>query len=236
MRSPRSATTSCPPGSTSTPAPSVSRSCPRPADRPPYDLPSPPSSSLEVLRAQVPPAPPDRQAPPAAPRHPLPTAPAPASRYLEPVMPRTRKRRRETLRVPRSAALLPEYDRGTVPEGLVTRRVLRDMGLSPGDNDGPVAILRCRRCATRPNWSCRHPTRGFLLRVDLARPKRVPTLGQELALDRAMAARPPVLGSGQLDHLRGSMPATQHRREDGVSHWRSCLAASEQSQSSLAPM
>ncbi len=63
------------------------------------------------------------------------------------------------------------------------------MGLSPGDNDGPVAILRCRLCATRPNWSCRHPTRGFLLRVDLARPKRVPTLAQELALDRAIAAK-----------------------------------------------
>ncbi|MFJ7063712.1 RRQRL motif-containing zinc-binding protein [Streptomyces microflavus] len=63
------------------------------------------------------------------------------------------------------------------------------MGLSPGNNQGPVAILRCRLCATRPNWACRHPTRGFLLRVDLARPKRVPTLAHELALDRATAAR-----------------------------------------------
>ncbi|MFI1576221.1 hypothetical protein OG944_38980 (plasmid) [Streptomyces anulatus] len=33
------------------------------------------------------------------------------------------------------------------------------------------------------------PTRGFLFRVDLARPKRIPTLAQELALDRAVAAR-----------------------------------------------
>ncbi|SCK62636.1 MULTISPECIES: RRQRL motif-containing zinc-binding protein [unclassified Streptomyces] len=104
-------------------------------------------------------------------------------------MPRTRKNRREAVRVPRSTAPLPEYDRGTVPEDLATRRALREMGLSPGDNVGPVAILRCRLCATRPNWSCRHPTRGFLLRVDLARPKRVPTLAQELALDRAIAAR-----------------------------------------------
>ncbi|MFF9690536.1 RRQRL motif-containing zinc-binding protein, partial [Streptomyces sp. NPDC014623] len=106
-------------------------------------------------------------------------------------MPRPRKkgRRREIKKVPRSDATLPEFDRGAVPEGLVTRRTLRDMGLSPGDNEGPVAILRCRLCATRPQWSCRHPTRGFLLRVDLARPKRVPTLAQELALDRAMAAR-----------------------------------------------
>lgn len=104
-------------------------------------------------------------------------------------MPRTHKNRRETVRVPRSTAPLPEYDRGTVPEDLATRRALREMGLSPGDNVGPVAILRCRLCATRPNWSCRHPTRGFLLRVDLARPKRTPTLAQELALDRAIAAR-----------------------------------------------
>ncbi|WP_324608726.1 RRQRL motif-containing zinc-binding protein [Streptomyces sp. NRRL S-1824] len=63
------------------------------------------------------------------------------------------------------------------------------MGLSPGDNDGPVAILRCKWCAYRPQWSCIHPTRGFLLRVDLAKPKRTPTLAQERALDRAMAAR-----------------------------------------------
>ncbi|MFF8747215.1 RRQRL motif-containing zinc-binding protein [Streptomyces californicus] len=105
-------------------------------------------------------------------------------------MPRTRRKRpNKVARVPRSNALLPEYDRGAVPEGLVTRRALREMGLSPSGNEGPVAILRCRLCATRPNWSCRHPTRGFLLRVDLARPKRTPTLAQELALDRAIAAR-----------------------------------------------
>lgn len=102
---------------------------------------------------------------------------------------RTRRRRREVTRVLRSDAALPEFDRSTVPEGLVTRRQLREMQLSPGSNEGPVAILRCRLCATRPQWSCRHPTRGFLLRVDLAKPKRTPTLAQEWALDRAMAAR-----------------------------------------------
>ncbi|MGW4758483.1 RRQRL motif-containing zinc-binding protein [Streptomyces chartreusis] len=106
-------------------------------------------------------------------------------------MPRSRKkrRRREVTRVPRENATLPEYDRSTVPEGLVTRRQLREMCLSPGGNRGPVAILRCRLCATRPQWSCRHPTRGYLLRVDLAVQKRVPTLAQEWALDQAMAAR-----------------------------------------------
>ncbi|MGY1503645.1 RRQRL motif-containing zinc-binding protein (plasmid) [Streptomyces sp. QTS52] len=91
--------------------------------------------------------------------------------------------------MPRSDATLPEFDRSDLPEGLVTRRQLRDMGLSPGGNEGPFAILRCKLCATRPQWSCRHPTRGFLLRVDLAKPKRVPTLAQEWALDQAMAAR-----------------------------------------------
>ncbi|MGW1412119.1 RRQRL motif-containing zinc-binding protein [Streptomyces sp. NPDC002403] len=105
-------------------------------------------------------------------------------------MPRTRTTRRRTAaRVPRSTAALPEYDRGAVPAGLVTRRDLRARNLSPGHNRGPVAILRCKLCATRPDWSCRHPTRGFPLRIDLAVPKRVPTLAQEWALDRAMAAR-----------------------------------------------
>ncbi|MFD5413482.1 RRQRL motif-containing zinc-binding protein [Streptomyces nojiriensis] len=103
--------------------------------------------------------------------------------------PRKKRRRREVPRVPRGDATLPEYDRSTVPEGLVIRRQSRDMQLSPGGNEGPVAILRSRLCATRPQWSCRHPTRGYLLRVDLAVPKRVPTLAQEWALDRAMAAR-----------------------------------------------
>ncbi|MDT6988241.1 RRQRL motif-containing zinc-binding protein [Streptomyces lusitanus] len=104
-------------------------------------------------------------------------------------MARPRKRRRvEVRRVPRSDGHLPEYDRSAVPEGLATRRQLREMGLSPGGHD-PVAVLRCKLCATRPQWSCGHPTRGFLFRVDLARPKRTPTLAQEWALDRAMAAR-----------------------------------------------
>ncbi|MET9593148.1 RRQRL motif-containing zinc-binding protein [Streptomyces sp. NPDC006516] len=106
-------------------------------------------------------------------------------------MPRPRKsrRRREVIRIPRSEALLPEYDRSAVPEGLLTRRQLRDLSLSPGDNDGPVAVLHCKGCLYRPQWSCTHPTRGYLLRADLAKPKRTPRLAQEWALDRAMAAR-----------------------------------------------
>ncbi|CAL9673376.1 RRQRL motif-containing zinc-binding protein [Streptomyces sp. enrichment culture] len=71
--------------------------------------------------------------------------------------------------------------RGKAPtpkEGLATRRQLRAMGLSPGGHD-PVARLICRG-GNRWAW---------LYRVDLAVPKRTPTLAQELALDRAMAAR-----------------------------------------------
>ncbi|MFI8951460.1 hypothetical protein ACIGO6_33755 [Streptomyces sp. NPDC053750] len=54
-------------------------------------------------------------------------------------MPRPRKKcRREITKVPRSDAMLPEFDRRACPEGLVTRRQLREKGLSPGGH-GPVA-------------------------------------------------------------------------------------------------
>ncbi|MEU1789149.1 RRQRL motif-containing zinc-binding protein [Streptomyces sparsogenes] len=90
--------------------------------------------------------------------------------------------------MPRSTATLPEYDRSAVPEGLATRRQLRALNLSPGGH-GPVAVLRCKACSYRPDQACSHPTRAWLYSVELARPKRTPTLAQELALDRAMAAR-----------------------------------------------
>lgn len=98
------------------------------------------------------------------------------------------RRRREGPPPPRTDDTLPEYDRQAWPDGLLTRRQLRDHGLSPGGHD-PVAVLRCRLCRTRPNQACNHPTRAWLYRRDLARPKRTPTLAQEWALDRAMAAR-----------------------------------------------
>jgi hypothetical protein len=98
-----------------------------------------------------------------------------------------RKQRRQAVRVPRTGSGLPEYDRGAT-EGLATRRQLRALGLSPGGHD-PVGVLRCKRCAYRPGQACIHPTRAWLYRLDLAVPKRVPTLAQEWALDRAMAAR-----------------------------------------------
>ncbi|MFF8366810.1 RRQRL motif-containing zinc-binding protein [Rhodococcus erythropolis] len=51
----------------------------------------------------------------------------------------------------------------------------------------PVAILRCKACATRPNRACTRA--AYLYRVDLALPMRPMTLAKEAALDRAMAAR-----------------------------------------------
>ncbi|MFF0337910.1 RRQRL motif-containing zinc-binding protein [Streptomyces fimicarius] len=102
-------------------------------------------------------------------------------------MPRPRKKGcREIKRVPRSTATLEEFDRRACPEGLVTRR--HELGLSPGGH-GPVAVLRCKGCSYRPDHACIHPTRAWLYSVALARPKRTPTLAQEEALDRAMAAR-----------------------------------------------
>ncbi|MES5824868.1 RRQRL motif-containing zinc-binding protein [Streptomyces sp. RG80] len=68
---------------------------------------------------------------------------------------------------------------GPVPErGLVTRRQLRALGLSPGGQK-PLAGLTWRN-GLRKAW---------FYRIELAVPKRVPTLAQERALDRAMAAR-----------------------------------------------
>ncbi|MFE2584555.1 RRQRL motif-containing zinc-binding protein [Streptomyces sp. NPDC059378] len=69
--------------------------------------------------------------------------------------------------------------KGPVPSaGLATRRQLRALGLSPGGQE-PVARLICRG-GRRWVW---------LYEISFARPKRVPTLAQERALDRAMAAR-----------------------------------------------
>ncbi|MBQ0855730.1 hypothetical protein J8N05_47100 (plasmid) [Streptomyces sp. BH-SS-21] len=104
-------------------------------------------------------------------------------------MARTRTRvRRAIQRVPRSSAALEEFDRGACPGHLATRRQLRAREVSPGGH-GPVAVLRCARCRYTPQWSCSHPGRAWLYDLRLTRPKRIPTLAQEWALDRAMAAR-----------------------------------------------
>ncbi|MFJ8351497.1 RRQRL motif-containing zinc-binding protein [Streptomyces sp. NPDC094153] len=87
---------------------------------------------------------------------------------------------------PRALQGLPEYDWQTAPEDLATRRQLRAARLRPGGHD-PVAILRCRACATRPQRTCTRP--AYLYRIDLAQPVRPMTLEKEKALDAAMAAR-----------------------------------------------
>jgi hypothetical protein len=73
---------------------------------------------------------------------------------------------------------LPVFRWKQAGPGLATRRQLREMGLRPGGQE-PVARIECRRGR---RWA-------WLYRIDLALPKRVPTLAQEAALDRAMAAR-----------------------------------------------
>lgn len=101
-----------------------------------------------------------------------------------------RRRRRPEDRLPRRASGLPEYDRGACPDHLATRRQLRERSVSPGGHE-PVGILRCARCRNWPQWHCpaSHRGRAYLFDLRLARPKRVPTLAQEAALDKAMAAR-----------------------------------------------
>ncbi|MFB8272975.1 RRQRL motif-containing zinc-binding protein [Streptomyces sp. NPDC055955] len=84
--------------------------------------------------------------------------------------------------------MVSEYDRGAVPPHLLTRLQLREQGMSPGGQP-IVGVLRCKACAFRPGYACIHPTRAWLLDIRLARPKRIPTLAQEWALDRAESAR-----------------------------------------------
>ncbi|MFD6826952.1 RRQRL motif-containing zinc-binding protein [Streptomyces sp. NPDC060085] len=81
--------------------------------------------------------------------------------------------------------LLEEYDWGTAPEGLATRRQLRAKGLRPAGQT-PI-VLRCRKCRNHPERVCTRPT--FLYRIDRALPVRPMTLAMERALDRAMEAR-----------------------------------------------
>ncbi|RKN56955.1 hypothetical protein D7231_34450 [Streptomyces klenkii] len=73
---------------------------------------------------------------------------------------------------------MPTWPWRHAPAGYATRRQLAAMGLRPGGQPvaGQLVCRRGRRVA-------------HLYRVDLALPKRRPTLAQEWALDRAMAAR-----------------------------------------------
>ncbi|MFF2101771.1 RRQRL motif-containing zinc-binding protein [Streptomyces sp. NPDC058202] len=77
------------------------------------------------------------------------------------------------------AVLAAVRGEGPVPKtGLATRRHLRALGLRPGGQK-PLAALEWRGGRRMAHF----------YRIELALPKRTPTLAQEAALDRAMAAR-----------------------------------------------
>jgi hypothetical protein len=73
---------------------------------------------------------------------------------------------------------LPTYPFKFAPDGLATRRQLRNQGLRPGGQEIAAQILwrKGKRVA-------------YLYRIDLARPKRTATPAQLAAIDRAMIAR-----------------------------------------------
>ncbi|MGH3487467.1 MAG: RRQRL motif-containing zinc-binding protein [Actinopolymorphaceae bacterium] len=72
----------------------------------------------------------------------------------------------------------PAFRFRQAPTGLATRRQLRQAGLCPGGQP-PYALLVWRRDDA---WAA-------LYRLDLAKPKRVPTPAQRAALAMAMEAR-----------------------------------------------
>ncbi|MEC4573635.1 RRQRL motif-containing zinc-binding protein [Streptomyces virginiae] len=78
-------------------------------------------------------------------------------------------------------ATLPVYPWRLAPDGLATRRQLREAGLRPGGQDVVAQVERPRRR--------RDPLTAFLYRVDRAKPVRPMTPAKHAALARANAAR-----------------------------------------------
>ncbi len=73
---------------------------------------------------------------------------------------------------------LPTYPWRMAPAGLATRRQLLALELRPGGQEPAGQIL----------WR-RGKRKAYLYRIDLAKPKRIPTLAQLDAIERALAAR-----------------------------------------------
>ncbi|MER5389904.1 RRQRL motif-containing zinc-binding protein [Saccharopolyspora sp. NPDC002686] len=73
---------------------------------------------------------------------------------------------------------LPTFPFGLAPKGLATRRQLRAAGLCPGGQDIVAQLV----------WRGGRAWAG-LYDLNLARPKRTPTLAQRQALNKAMRAR-----------------------------------------------
>ncbi|MBO0811206.1 MAG: hypothetical protein J2P23_04080 [Microlunatus sp.] len=84
---------------------------------------------------------------------------------------------------------MPTFPFRCAPDGLLTRRQLRAAGLAPGGQE-PWAQLVWRRDG-RFAW---------LYRVDLAKPKRIPTPAQLAAVQAALAARRVCAECGPVDH------------------------------------
>jgi hypothetical protein len=82
---------------------------------------------------------------------------------------------------------LPTYPYRLAPDGLATRRQLRNVGLRP--NGQPVAAQILWRKGKRV---------AHLYRIDLARPKRTATPAQRAAIDRALTARRTCSTCGQV--------------------------------------
>ena len=75
---------------------------------------------------------------------------------------------------------IPTYPYHWAPDGLLTRRQLRDKGLRPGGQPIAAQILWRRR---------NHLAVAYLYRIDLALPKRNATPAQLVAIGKALAAR-----------------------------------------------
>nr|WP_200068170.1 RRQRL motif-containing zinc-binding protein [Saccharopolyspora sp. HNM0986] len=76
------------------------------------------------------------------------------------------------------SAGLPAFPFRGAPSGLATRRQLRAAELCPGGHE-PAALLEWRGGRA---WAA-------LYRLDLAQPKRIPTIAQRRTLRKAMTAR-----------------------------------------------
>ncbi|WP_406327002.1 hypothetical protein OG784_30070 [Streptomyces sp. NBC_01617] len=74
-------------------------------------------------------------------------------------------------------ATVPDNRWRMAPEGLATRRQLREMGLRPGGQDVAAELQR------------RGPLVAYLYRIDRAKPVRPMTPGRTAALAKAMRAR-----------------------------------------------
>lgn len=78
---------------------------------------------------------------------------------------------------------IPTYPWRCAPAGLATRRQLAAAGLRPGGQPVAAQVMwHSTRCPSQHDVA-------YLYRLDLARPKRVPTAGQLAALGKALKAR-----------------------------------------------